>query len=477
MAEHERSEVSLSPLDMLMPRFHVPKLLYFASTSEPETVSSGLRAALALTIRAIPVIGASVALCRNDSDQKGALSVQSPYFSADHILSSNDLREEYDYEKLRAANFPTDAINLDKMAPELFAKPGDSVPVMLAQINFMQGGLLLFFAIHHCVMDEVGIFNVMRVWSTSCRGDASIDFVTPEWLDRQPLMQGSGLGRLQDHPEYTLSPEGAATQATEDPSAFYPQCSDVKTAVFFFSDESLDRLKETATKKIAEMTEMSKQDIPWISTNDALMGFLWSSVTKARVARSIGATADIFPRFGMTMNARSHLSPPMSQDYCGNLVLIAKTFTNAQNLVCEYPESLANAASLIRKSIHVIDHQYIKDVIQLVNSTKDLGRLAPRRRSAVEHSLGCSSWARQPYYSLDWGNAMGRRCERVRWRSLKTDGLFIIFPRVPLSNGSNTPSEAANDGGLEIVLGLKTHVMEHLLKDRIFCSFAKWRCS
>ncbi|MCJ1457965.1 hypothetical protein MMC28_008334 [Mycoblastus sanguinarius] len=475
MPEHGVTSFPLSPLDMLMPRFHVPKLLYFATRSEPAKIITNLRVGLALTIKAIPIIAGSVTLSEHKEDQKGSLNVQSPYWTAEDIISSNDLRDEYDYEKLRAGNFPTNVVPLEKTAPKLFAKSGDSMPVMVAQVNFLRGGLLLFFAIHHCVMDEVGLFNVMKIWSARCREETSMEIVTSQWLDRKQLMQGAGAGRLQDHPEYTLSPEEATTQATEDPGAFYPQSSDVATAVFFISDESLERLKMTATAGISDVAENSAQDIGWISTNDALMALFWCSITCARIDEGTAATTNIYPRFGMAMNGRSHLLPPMSPDYCGNVVLIAKTFTSAGNLLSPYPKNLAKAALLIRKSINVVDDDYIRDVIQLVRSTKDLGQLAPRRRPAVEHSLGCSSWARQPYYSLDWGSAMGGRCERVRWRSLKTDGLFVIFPRLVHAEEMNKLEDKKT--GVEVLLGLNSKCMQRLMNDKTFKEFAEWQCS
>ena len=109
--------------------------------------------ALALTIKAIPVIWGSVALSEHAKDQQRSLSVQSPYFTAEQILSSNDLRNEFDFEHLCAAQFPSDAVPLAQYAPKLFGESADSMPVMMGQANFLSGGLLIFFAIHHCVMD------------------------------------------------------------------------------------------------------------------------------------------------------------------------------------------------------------------------------------------------------------------------------------------------------------------------------------
>ena len=305
------------------------------------------------------------------------------------------MRNEYDYEHRCAAHFPSDAVPLAQYAPKLFGESADSMPVMMAQANFLSGSLLIFFPIHHCVMDEIGFFNVMKVWSTCARGDTSLEFVSSQWFDREPLMQGAGTGRLEDHPEYTLSPEEAETKATEDPSVFYlSRNSEVESAVFFLSVESLERLKTAATRPHESgAVEKTVQDNAWISTNDALMALFWCSINSARISEGNG-TAAVYPRFAMAMNGRSHLRPPMSSDYCGNVVLIAKTFISAGTLLPSDSERLAKAALLVRKSLSAVDDAYIRDTIQLVRSVKDLGQLAPRSPTAVEYSLGCSSWAR-----------------------------------------------------------------------------------
>ncbi|KAK4696359.1 hypothetical protein P7C71_g1545, partial [Lecanoromycetidae sp. Uapishka_2] len=473
MADTKTTVFPLSPIDMLMPRMHVPKLLYFASTAEPATIISILRVALELTIESIPIIAGSVALSTQADEQKGFLNVQSPYFTATDIISTKDLRSEYDYEQLRAAHFPVSGVPFDVIAPKAFGKAGDSAPVMVAQANLLRGGLLLFFALHHCVFDEMGIFNVMKVWASYCRRGGELDLITPQWFDRSPLSQGEGKGRLEDHPEYTLSPKEAIVRATEDPSTFYPIAADVDSVVFFISDESLDQLK-MAAKNPGPDDRLGIDSIHEITTNDALIALFWCCITSARINDSTQAIAEIFPRFGMAMNGRSQLRPAMSTDYCGNAVLIAKTFTRADDLISVEPGRLARAALLVRKSVKVVNDVYIKDVIQMVRNVDDVGRLAPRRRPAVDHSLGCSTWARQPYYSLDWGQTLGGSCERVRWRRLQTDGLFIIFPRLPPHAGD---PRNATQGGVEVQLALKRDHLEKLMEDPLFTKYVQWRCS
>ncbi|MDI1487260.1 MAG: hypothetical protein OHK93_006529 [Ramalina farinacea] len=496
MDETKAAVFPLSPIDMLMPRMHVLKLLYFASTAEPAAILSNLRAALSLTIDTMPMIAGSVTLSERQEDQKGFLNVQSPYFTAEDIISFNDLRNKYDYEQLRAAHFPSNGVAFDAIAPKSFGQAGDSAPVMVAQANILRGGLLLFFAVHHCVFDEIGIFNIMKVWSSCCRGDVGNDFVTPQWFDRGPLSHGEGPGRLEDHPEYTLSLEGTTARAIEDASAFYPKSADVATAVLFLSDHALESLKRATT-------------IPGpnagLSTNDALIALFWCCITSTRCAERAGATEKVFSRFGtavnalitlfwccitftrcaeragareevfsrfaMAVNGRSHMRPPMSPDYCGNVVLIAKTSSRVNDLLGQQSGRLTKAALLVRQSVKAVEDAYIKDVVQMVRNV-DVNRLAPRRRPAVEYSLGCSTWARQPYYSLDWGSTVGGSCERVRGRRLQTDGLFIIYPRLHSTEGLSSASQ----GGLEVQLGLKSDHLERLKKDPLFGEYVEWRC-
>jgi hypothetical protein len=478
MAETEGSNIyPLSAIDHLSPRSHVPKLLYFESTAEPDVIITTLRHALAETLRIFPLAAGSVGFLE-DECQTGSLAVQAPYFTADDILSVKDLREKYDYQTIRAQEFPSDAVGANVL-PDILGKPAQ---VLLAQLNLIRGGLVLVCGVHHCVMDETGIFNLIKVWSTYCHGADASGLVKQDWIDRGPLMKGEGTGRLQDHPEYTLRrEEDSATQTTGAQTYIAESADVVDGVILFFSDESLQRLKVLASKADPEVTGEDSPDKKstslepnkaaegsWISTNDALCALLWCSISSARMAA--GTSAETPAVFSMTVNGRSRISPPMSPEFTGNVVLISKSVNNFGNLSLSYPSNLGDIARLIRKSVMEIDHKMIKDIVQMVYNVTDVGRLAPGGFCSYQRNLGCTSWSRQPYYSLDWGNALGGKCKRLRWRKLKTDGIFAIFPHIPADE------EADHGGGLEICLGLQREVLQNLRKDAIFNQFATWRC-
>ena len=449
----------LSPLDHVMPRHHVPKLLYFSTTSTPDSITTTLRNALAKTLAAMPVLSGSIGLATH-ARQKGTMCVQAPYLTADDILTTKDLRDVYAYEELRAKHFPTDVLAPEDITPDLAGKPRQ---VMLVQANFLQGGLLVFFAVHHCVMDEVGLFNTLKVWSTFCRGDDGSLLVQPEWMNREPLSHGAGRGRLEDHPTYKLlgdkEAEAIANGSVKLPE-YFPASSDVGTAIFFFSDKSLAALKKAAI-----------QGAPHVSTNDALCAFIWRHITAARRTENSDENCGTRSNFNMTIDARRRCSPPISPYYCGNAVAISKASAPVDRLLSRDPSHIADLAVLIRNSVLAVSDVYIKDVIQMIRSIPDLGRLAPQAPHTDEEYVGCSSWAKQPYYSLDWGAIIGGTCQRVRWRRIRTDGVFVIFPHI-----DSTPEWESETGGLEICLGLRQKHLDRLRDNLEFGKFAQWRC-
>lgn len=495
----------LAPFDHVAPRVHVPKLLYFTSAADSEEIVSVLRNAVSKTLEALPILKGTVnEVTDGFGYQEGCLGIRAPYYTADQILSVQDLRKTYDIRKLRAEHFPSNGVDAALVTPDLSRDPP---PAMLIQANLIEGGLLLVFAIHHTIMDEQGLFNVIRVLSAYCSGSDGAGLVGSDWTDRSQLMEGEGPGKLEAYPEYRLRPE----ESLGKPPVYISDEPTVGTAVLFFSDSSLEKLKKAASKtdevsretngsvivngteSINSTHEISKS---WISTNDALCGLLWKSITTARVPTLVHHPPSTLSHFNMAVSGRSILSPPISPNYVGNVTVISKAYLPLSMLLPLPPSSpngteadetlqvektrpeplpLPSLASTIRKSIANITSPIIKDIIASLRSVPNLQRLAPSGYTSHGTNIGCSSWARQPYYDLQWGPVVGGergKCERLRWRSLKTDGIFVILPRLP---GDKVRGEE-EEGGLEIILGLEREVLGRLLEDEGLKEFARWRC-
>jgi hypothetical protein len=469
----------LSPLDHLSPRTHVPKLLYFSTSADPERLKPTLRSSLERSVADLPILTGSVALLKDDKVQTGSLAVQAPYCTVNDILSFNDLRKQYNFADLREREFPTDGVAAEDVAPDA---TNNSTRVMLVRVSFITGGVIIAVAIHHSVMDEGGIFATLRLWSFHCNAidgneshsnyinGAGPALVNPEWTDRTELVNGKGTGRIQDHPEYKLrTPEDSATKPGAPTEYVSESEESVESAILFFADAELERLKVM----VSEQVEKVEESASWISTNDALCALIWASVTAARVAGNI-QSAQPYTLFAMAVDGRTKLCPPMPPAYTGNMILVSKAVDSYENLaaIAGEPQGLARAAQLIRSSLQAIDDAMIRDVIAMVQGVDDIGRFCPGGYSSHHRNLGCSSWSRQDYYSLDWGQTLGRRCQRLRWRKLRSDGLFVIFPRIPTGFESEYGA-----GGLEVCLALEKGTMGLLRKNDLFSGYAHWRCT
>jgi hypothetical protein len=132
----------------------------------------------------------------------------------------------------------------------------DSQPVMAAQANFIDGGLLLTVGVHHSVCDGGGLDHILETWALNTsvtNNPGSFSKHDPVFNDRTPLNKGLPACNIADFPEYTLMPTPPADATQMAPPTF--QSPPMTAKVFYFSPEHLAELK-TAAKAY--------------STNDAL---------------------------------------------------------------------------------------------------------------------------------------------------------------------------------------------------------------
>lgn len=142
----------LTPLDHLQGRYHFPKLLYFASREEnPKVIIGNFLSGLKKTLEALPVYAGTLCLDRTAS-KPGTLVVQEPYWSAEHVLQTVDLRSEYDFVVLESKGFPPDGVDLSLVWPQADDIP---TPVLKAQLSLIRNGAILYVGLHHCVSGMV----------------------------------------------------------------------------------------------------------------------------------------------------------------------------------------------------------------------------------------------------------------------------------------------------------------------------------
>ena len=314
----------LTPLDNIVASPYVHKALFFPS-HHPNIWSlvENMRSALAQTFNAIPVLAGTVT-CIPHASQRGSLAVTAPWRTAQDALSVKDLREtDYPtYESLRSKHFPMVDLKYSILmpgrrsmhVPNFMALETDERPVLLAQINIINGGMILGIIIDHAFTDGAGSLTVARVWASYCRGEDGSRLVSPECVDRSWLMEGDESGRFEDFLEYSCRPDpdisapahGFLSRMFTTPyswivlplrslfgfglNAMPPLRKMLRSGrardttlskpdplgveIFFFSQAKLKELKQMASK-------LESDETSWISTNDALACFIWCCVIAA----------------------------------------------------------------------------------------------------------------------------------------------------------------------------------------------------
>ncbi|MCJ1280022.1 hypothetical protein MMC21_007847 [Puttea exsequens] len=491
------SPVRLTPLDNIVRDLYVNLALYFpASRSDATAIQDTLRSGLTKTLEAIPVLAGTVVV-RNEI-RKGTLAVAAPWRNVDEILTANiaTQTELPDYDTQRSEHFPAKYLQGDLM-PSLPSGDKPEKPVMLAQLNFIKGGIILGICLHHSVVDGTGNAIVNSIWAAHCRGEDYPHPVDSYRRAQDRLMKGPGVGGLDEFPDLTYlsevgKPAPEVTAGQEQAVKLNPS----RTEIFFFPKSKLRELKEVALGA-------GEGGTGWISTIDALSSLLWCCTTAARKSHADGPTRPAVDRngrkdyvdkfsagghlligdgetseplaiLGIVMNGRRFLHPPLPQDYIGN-VTVSGGIAAPISSVTPTRSNVGRFAMVLRQRINSMDEARIMRMINAINSVPDVSRLGPILPPSPEFCVFISSWSTQSWYDMDWGSTVGGAPERVRlYRPFPPGATGFCFVMPELT--SRGQREQENDG-LEVVICLSEQDMTGLKKDELFSQFAKWRCN
>lgn len=450
----------LTPIDNILPRYYVSKLFLFPSSQSVATTDTieALKDGLEKTVQALPLLAGTVHEIQpaTDQEQRGRLCVLPPWHKMSDMFSVEDLTNNraLDYSDLRAAGFPIHKLDAATLLPQETQLGPNARCVMLVKVNKIKGGLIVVHSLSHGFMDGGGMAVVVKVWAAFCRGEDGARYLTREVMDRSQLMHGTMGSKVADFPELTHTPRAPLAQ-----TATLGKKQAVQYETFFFSREKLAELKT-----MASITESQSKSNDWVSTSDALCALLTLCI-KDTLPKSIRLT------LGLAMDFRSCLDPPLPADYIGNAVHMLR-IPLPQSEEDDDQRSIARTAHLIRRKIQTIDSDYIRRVIGALNShsVPDISKVFHTRLCPNEGQfLTITSWAKQAFYELDWGPAVGTRIERVRVCKFQYPNLVLI---APMLKGPGFGDD--EEGGVEVIFGLEGVAMSRLKEDGLFKRFARW---
>ena len=415
------------------------------------------------------------------------MSVAAPWNTVDQVMHTKDLWHEkgLDYKNLRDQGFPVNELDMRLLFP-VDATKKSRKSVLMVQINFIKGGIIMVLSLNHGFTDGNGTAAIAKVWAACCRGEDPSRFITQEIIDRQRLIHGwestsptdirsvmasqtkkrvsfsEILNRIRTSISDLLI--GCWPRSTSTKKSEMDLLSQSRCAVFFFSKSRL-----AALKAVASFKECGEDDEVWISTNDALTALLDTCIHSSFDDR-VNSMSTTAASLATAVNVRRILDPPLPADYIGN----ALTFIQIKaplNSIRSTPERVAEIAHLIRKQIRELDERSIRQTITWLRKSTKAIQPAP-----AEDPVRVSSWATQRFYDLDWGNKIGTRIERVRRKMPEPYSGFgancIILPELV------SPHFGAEECGLEVALmDFGSERIERLKQNQLFMQFAEWRCS
>lgn len=385
---------------------------------------------------------------------------------------------------------------------------GPAAPVLLLQANLVPGGLLLVVNGLHSCMDMAGQAEMIRLLAKACRGEP---FTTEELstgnmsrrdillplldVSDEELLRETGDGAVAVQPEepaaslaedkddQVVTPSAAEAADRAETQRWPPQAS-VRWYTFTFPGPALQALKAAASATMPSTPEEEEENqVPFISTDDALSALLWKSITRSRLSRlpspspspSSESTTTTLTR---TVDARRNV-PGLPRAYPGDAAFKVTSTFGAASLACK---PLGAVATELRARLRPDE---VRDGIR-AHATKLAARESGSRARASDdnHNSGggssadsdpsagvnLSSWAKEPCYHFDFGQVtmdssgggsskspelvLGRPAvvQRPVFIDDAWEGLVYMMPRRP-------------DGEIAVLACLRQEDMERMRED------------
>lgn len=447
---------NLTPLDLLMPRTYVIGITLSWPISRRvniEDVYNHLKVGLRQTINEIPFVGGSVV----PAYSPGRFHVETlpEDFEGDQLIFK-DLRSgsgntwPHSYKSLRKAGFPSIPFTDECLTPSKRYISKERIPVIAVQANFIDGGLILHLSVLHTASDafawsiilSVLSANVKASWSTEEGIEASrINKLSSDSLDRSPLMRGNPDVSKMDVREYRMQ---QTNSELENPRKYLIEppksISEMESVLFSISTTRLAQLRDYVS--------MTNSTGSWLTVNDALSGFLWYCINRARFRKS--DQAPLRGNLALASDGRSVLNPPLPTTYVGN------ASTGFPITLDIHPRSIYEAALAISEARSGFNDKYLRDLTGYLGGMEDITTERFMYAKTLDPTLVISNVKDMGYYEQDWGGPLGFP-DSMRLGSNITDFIPRVFPM---------PTQ--RDGTVDLAIWIEKSVVKRLIEDDLW---------
>ncbi|KAF5980296.1 nonribosomal peptide synthetase MxcG (component of the myxochelin iron transport regulon) [Fusarium bulbicola] len=429
------------------------------------------------------------------------------------------------YAEQRASGFMTSAYP-DELLTDCPSFPDLPTDVLNVQANFVDGGCVLAFNVHHHAFDGIGMLIALTVWAECCRfiqGDqsATSEWLHPESLNRDMLsilyeLEGFAKPASEVDPrvwgflpyadpalkrkheekeEDTDMTEAAAVngnvtepdvkrarlsrQLPEPP--VLPACehwppaprADGRTltaSTFVISAQKLESLQKTV--EVAEAADPESQSLSKesgsLSLGDVLQAFFWRAAVRARRCPE-DSTSDGMSIIEMPTDVRHFFSSHLPPTYMANCVVMNRQHMSVAEL-CSSQTSLYKIAQICREARTRIHQELVHDAFSLLHTIED--------NSPGNHTTGFLSQGIQDgphslfnnlmlFQASDIGPFGGDIFEAPEAVRVQMDWLNKAFRSLFIL-------PMRKDGGVELLLGTLPEELDAMKNDGEFMQFAEF---
>ncbi|KAL4729712.1 hypothetical protein ACLX1H_004135 [Fusarium chlamydosporum] len=365
-------------------------------------------------------------------------------------LVVKDLRDDPSaptMEGLRKADFPMEMFDENVIAPRKTLPlgpdydPDGPKPVLLLQLNFIKGGLVLTVNGQHGAMDMTGQDAIIGLLSKACRGEPfTQDEISAMNLERKtivPFLKNYEIGPELNHQLAKSTPTDAQPAAP----------AKAAWAFFSFSPKALSELKDVATKTLDASTK-------FVSTDDALSAFIWQSTSRVRLARLDGFASTHFAR---AVDMRGPMGVPNT--YPG--LLQNMTYHNSTLSQIAH-EPLGATASRLRSQLNPDSlRKRTQALATFLHNQPDKSSVSLTADADPSTAVMLSSWAKVGCWEYDFGFGLGKPESVRRPRFEPFESLMYFMPKRP-------------DGEFTAAISLRDEDMERLRGDEEWVKYGRY---
>lgn len=340
------------------------------------------------------------------------------------------------FAQLESTQYPMSMLHEDMWAPcptiaslafdqtKPSGSANEPAPVMMVQLSFIKGGLVLCINMQHNVCDMMGQAAVMGWLSRACRNEK----FTPDELEvgnadrRVTVAPVVSLAQdiRDDLEEQLLSPNNDLEDSVETMASSIsvpPPCS---WAYYKLSLTSQQRLKDLAS------TELPDDFNKFISTDDALSAFIFRSILRSRRHRLPDESRIV--SLARAVDARRYLN--VSANYPGilqNMAYTKHSIANFSNLPLGY------IAADLRRQIDPETSNLARRTRSLITflsqEPENVCRVSFTARQNYDADVALSSWSKVLAYDWDFGLGLRSALAVRRPGFLPVESLVYIMPK------------------------------------------------